>query len=67
VKLFADDEWIAKAAYLPPVLIFLNEETEKMQGKNKNILSIIDTIQGFCVRSTHRQRIGWDYPTGELA
>jgi hypothetical protein len=46
-QLVADDEWIAKLAYLSDIFIHLNELNRKMQGKNKNILTSMDKIQGF--------------------
>ncbi|XP_023240180.1 protein FAM200A-like [Centruroides sculpturatus] len=45
--LFADDEWVCKLAYLSDIFIQLNELNRKMQGKNENILTSMDKIQGF--------------------
>jgi hypothetical protein len=46
-QLLADDEWIAKLAYLSNIFIHLYELNRKMQGKNGIILSSMDKIQGF--------------------
>lgn len=45
--LFADDEWVSKLAYLSDIFVHLNELNRKMQGRNENILTSMDKIQGF--------------------
>jgi hypothetical protein len=47
--LLADDEGIAKLAYLLDIFVQLDEPNRKMQGKNENILIIMDNVQGFSV------------------
>jgi hypothetical protein len=46
-QLLADDEWIAKLAYLSHIFIHLNELNRKMRGKIENIERCMDIIQGF--------------------
>ncbi|XP_023226698.1 zinc finger BED domain-containing protein 5-like [Centruroides sculpturatus] len=45
--LFADDEWVCKLAYLSDIFVHLNELNRKMQGRNENILTSMNKIQGF--------------------
>jgi uncharacterized membrane protein len=52
--LLADDEWIAKLAYLSSIFVHLNELNRKMEGQNENIMSSMDKIQIF-----HRKLKFW--------
>ncbi|GFR10626.1 zinc finger BED domain-containing protein 5 [Trichonephila clavata] len=42
-----DDYWIAKLAYMADIFEHLNELNKKMQGRNENILTCFDKLQGF--------------------
>jgi hypothetical protein len=48
-QLLADDEWIAKLAYLSDIFVHLNELNRKVQIKNENILSSMDKIKDSAV------------------
>ncbi|GFQ84432.1 SCAN domain-containing protein 3 [Trichonephila clavata] len=39
--------WIAKLAYMADIFEHLNELNKKMQGRNENILTCFDKLQGF--------------------
>jgi hypothetical protein len=41
------DESVVKLAYLSDIFIHLNELSGKMEGKNENIVSSVDKIEGF--------------------
>lgn len=41
-----DDYWIAKLAYMADIFDHLNELNKKMQGRNENILTSSDKLQG---------------------
>lgn len=41
-----DDYWIAKLAYMADIFEHLNEVNKKMQGRNENILTCSDRLQG---------------------
>lgn len=42
-----DDYWLTKLAYLADIFEHLNELNKKMQGRNENILTSSDKLQGF--------------------
>lgn len=42
-----DEYWIAKLAYMADIFEHLNELNKKMQGRNENILTCSDKLQGF--------------------
>lgn len=42
-----DDFWIAKLAYMADIFEHLNELNRKLQGRNENILTCSDKLQGF--------------------
>ncbi|XP_077598774.1 SCAN domain-containing protein 3-like [Stigmatopora nigra] len=44
---FASDEWCAKLAYLADIFHHLNELNTRMQGRNENLLTSTDKINGF--------------------
>ncbi|XP_061703595.1 zinc finger BED domain-containing protein 5-like isoform X2 [Syngnathoides biaculeatus] len=46
-NLFASDEWCAKLAYLADIFHHLNELNTRMQGRNENLLTSTDKINGF--------------------
>ena len=46
-NLFASDEWCAKLAYLADIFHHLNEPNTRMQGRNENLLTSMDKINGF--------------------
>lgn len=46
-KILKDNVWLQKVAYLADIYEHLNELNRKMQGKNENILSCTDKINGF--------------------
>ena len=46
-QLLARDEWCAKLAYLADIFYHLNELNTRMQGRNKNLLTNTDKINGF--------------------
>ena len=46
----ASDEWCAKLAYLVDKFYHLNELNTRMQGRNKNLLTSTDKINGFCLK-----------------
>ena len=47
VKLLTSDEWCAKLAYLADIFRHLNELNTRMQGRNENLLTSADKINGF--------------------
>ena len=46
-KLLATDEWCARLAYLADIFHHLNELNTRMQGRNDNLLTSADKINGF--------------------
>ena len=46
-KLLASDEWCARLAYLAFIFHHLNEMNTRMQGRNENLLTSTDKINGF--------------------
>ncbi|XP_069615975.1 SCAN domain-containing protein 3-like [Ranitomeya imitator] len=46
-KLLASDEWCAKLAYLADIFQYLNELNTRMQGRNENLLTSTDKMNGF--------------------
>ncbi|XP_057715925.1 SCAN domain-containing protein 3-like [Corythoichthys intestinalis] len=46
-KLLATDEWCAKLAYLADIFHHLNELNTRMQGRNENLLTSTDKMNGF--------------------
>uniref|UniRef100_A0A674PIL4 DUF4371 domain-containing protein n=1 Tax=Takifugu rubripes TaxID=31033 RepID=A0A674PIL4_TAKRU len=46
-KLLACDEWCARLAYLADIFYHLNELNTRMQGRNENLLTSTDKINGF--------------------
>ena len=46
-KLLASDEWCARLAYLADIFHHLNELNIRMQGRNENLLTCTDKINGF--------------------
>ena len=46
-KLLASDEWCARLAYLAGIFQHLNELNIRMQGRNENLLTSTDKINGF--------------------
>ena len=48
VKLLASDEWCARLAYLADIFCHLNELNTRMQGRNENLLTSTDKMNGFC-------------------
>uniref|UniRef100_A0A670JTK9 Uncharacterized protein n=1 Tax=Podarcis muralis TaxID=64176 RepID=A0A670JTK9_PODMU len=46
-KLLASDEWCARLAYLADIFHHLNELNTRMQGRNENLLTSTDKINGF--------------------
>ncbi|XP_070615590.1 SCAN domain-containing protein 3-like [Erythrolamprus reginae] len=46
-KLLASDEWCAKLAYLADIFHYLNELNTRMQGRNENLLTSTDKMNGF--------------------
>lgn len=49
-NLFASDEWCTKLAYLADICHHLNELNTRMQGRNENLLTSTDKINGFCLK-----------------
>lgn len=47
-KLLASNEWCARLAYLADIFHHLNELNTRMQGRNENLLTSTDKINGFC-------------------
>lgn len=47
-KLLSNDEWCARLAYLADIFQHLNDLNTRMQGRNENLLTSTDKIQGFC-------------------
>ena len=47
VKLLASDEWCARLAYMADIFQHLNELNTRMQGRNENLLTSKDKINGF--------------------
>ena len=46
-KLLASDEWCARLAYMADTFSYLNELNARMQGRDENLLSSTDKINGF--------------------
>ena len=46
-QLLASDKWCAKLAYLADIFYHLNEVNTRMQGRNENLLTSTDKINGF--------------------
>jgi len=46
-KLLASDEWCGRLAYLADIFHHLNELNTRMQGRNENLLTSTDKINGF--------------------
>ncbi|XP_061915868.1 zinc finger BED domain-containing protein 5-like [Entelurus aequoreus] len=46
-KLLASNEWCAKLAYLADIFHHLNELNTRMQGRNENLLTSTDKMNGF--------------------
>ena len=46
-QLLASDEWCAKLAYLADIFYHLNEVNTQMQGRNENLVTKTDKINGF--------------------
>ena len=46
-KLGANDDWWARVAYMADIFQHLNELNTRMQGRNKNLLTSTDKINGF--------------------
>ena len=46
-QLLANNEWCANLACLEDIFYHLNEENTRMQGRNENLLTSIDKINGF--------------------
>ena len=46
-QLLASDKWRAKLAYLADIFYHLNELNTQMQGRNENLLTNTDKINGF--------------------
>lgn len=46
-NLFASDEWCAKLAYLADIFDHLNELNTRIQGRNENLLTSTDKVNGF--------------------
>jgi len=46
-NLVSGDEWCAKLAYLVDMFHHLNELNTSMQGRNENLLTITDKVNGF--------------------
>ena len=46
-QLHASDEWCAKLPYLADIFYHLNEVNTRMQGRNENLLTSTDKINGF--------------------
>ena len=46
-KLLASDEWCARLAYMADIFQHLNELITRMQGRNENLLTNTDKINGF--------------------
>ena len=46
-KLLASDEWCARLAYLADIFHHLHELKTQMQGRNENLLTSMDKINGF--------------------
>ena len=60
-QLLASDEWCAKLAYLADIFYHLNELNTRMQGRNENLLTSTDKINGFRSKLhlwQHRVEIG---------
>ncbi|XP_034021474.1 SCAN domain-containing protein 3 [Thalassophryne amazonica] len=49
-KLIESDEWWAKVAYLADIFHQLNELNTRMQGRNENLLTSTDKMNGFRVK-----------------
>ena len=47
VQLLASDKWCAKLAYLADIFYHLSEVNTRMQGRNENLLTSTDKINGF--------------------
>ena len=46
-KLLASDECCARLAYLADIFYYLNELNTRIQGRNENLLTSTDKINGF--------------------
>ncbi|XP_061544655.1 zinc finger BED domain-containing protein 5-like [Phycodurus eques] len=46
-KLFSSEKWCAKLAYLADIFQHLNDLNARMQGRNENLLTSTDKINGF--------------------
>ncbi|XP_056302924.1 SCAN domain-containing protein 3-like [Danio aesculapii] len=46
-NLFSGDEWCSKLAYLADIFYHLNELNTRMQGRNENLLTSTDKVNGF--------------------
>ena len=46
-KLGANDDWWARVAYMADIFQHLNELNTRMQGRNKNLLTSTNKINGF--------------------
>ena len=60
-QLLASDEWCAKLAYLADIFYYLNELNTRMQGRNENLLTSTNKINGFRSKLhlwQHRVEIG---------
>ena len=57
-QLHASDEWCAKLAYLADIFYHLNELNTQMQGRNENLLTSTNNINGFSSNLHLWQQIG---------
>ena len=60
-QLLASEEWCAKLAYLADIFYHMNELNTRMQGRNENLLTSTDKINGFWSKLhlwQHRVEIG---------
>ena len=46
-QLLEDNHWVAKLAYMADIFEHLNELNKKMQGRNENLLTCSDKLNGF--------------------
>ena len=46
-QLLEDNHWMAKLAYMTDIFEHLNELNKKMQGRNENLLTCSDKLNGF--------------------
>ena len=61
-KLLASDEWCARLAYMADIFQHLNELNTRMQGRNENLLTNVDKINGFHSKVQLWQQ-HWKVPT----